>query len=89
MLDTISAGPYIIRCKNTSTVLHVKDPDVRTDWSPVISHAQEENLYQDQQIWWIEPLPNSQDKEGKEEAIYSITNTPSGKVLGAHGTSVK
>lgn len=83
MFDRVPAGPYVIRNRKSLTVLHVGDPDVTKIGSQVLSYAQDENRYRDQQIWWVEPLSEHKDNtNGDEEGlVYSITNPSSGRSL--------
>lgn len=78
MNSQIPPGAYVIRNKRTSSVLHIKDNPFDT-WSRIFVSEQDENMYRDRQIWWIEQLPGCEG-DG-EEVVYSITNTPSGMAL--------
>lgn len=79
MKDRITSGPYVIRNRHTSAVLHIENSTFNSDYSKVVAFEQDENLYRDKQIWWIEPLPDPEaDQEG---VLYSITNTSCGKSL--------
>lgn len=54
--------------------------------SRVVAYEQDENLYHEQQIWWVEPLHEHEDTlpEGENEFVYSITNPSSGRSLDMH-----
>lgn len=84
MTDKITPGAYVIRNRHTSTVLHIKTATINSDYSPVLAFEQDENQYRDKQVWWIEPLPDSENDE--EGALYSITNTSCGKSLDNAGS---
>lgn len=81
MNDQIRTGAYVIRNKRTSGVLHIEDQNPTKTTSIVISFQQHENRYREQQLWWIEPLPYSEDKNYSEEVVYSITNISAGMAL--------
>lgn len=92
MSDRIPTGAYVIRNKHARTVLHLvmPQPDGRESISDVVALDQDENKYHDQQIWWIEPLPQEEEPEGSSGSqgslFYSITNPCSVKAL--HMTGV-
>lgn len=69
-------GAYYIRNKKTSTVLHT-DKVYFDGESRVLAYNQEVK-YGNQQIWWIEPLPDYADMT---EPTYFITNPGSGRAL--------
>lgn len=83
MSDRVPTRAYVIRNKQTSTVLHIVDPDATKNWSNLVAYEQDENTFFDQQIWWIEPLPGCKDSKG--EVVYSITNPSSGRALDMNG----
>lgn len=76
MSDRIIPGAYIIRNKKTATVLHT-DKLYFKGSSSVLAYKHEVK-FANQQIWWIEPLPNYEDNEGP---VYSITTPASGRSL--------
>lgn len=83
MRDQIPTGAYVIRNKQTSTVLHIKDAEPKI-WSYVLGFEQDDNRYRDQQIWWVEPYPGCKGQSGllsEEDVLYSITNISSGIAL--------
>lgn len=69
-------GAYYIRNKKTSTVLHTDQVGFDSH-SRVLTYNQEVK-FGNQQIWWIEPLPDYADKT---EPTYFITNPGSGRAL--------
>lgn len=78
MPDKIIAGAYVIRNKQTSTVLHAKNPFREIE---VTVETHDERTHFNSQVWWIEPLPNYEDSEGEKSLVYSITCPASGKSL--------
>lgn len=78
MTDKITSGPYVIRNRHTSTVLHIEDSTFHSNYSKLVAFEQDENQYRDKQVWWVEPLPDPEDGEG---VVYSITNTSCRKSL--------
>lgn len=80
MSDKISAGAYIIRNKQRSSVLHMKHYDGRTR-SGVLAHEQDEGNYGGQQIWWVEPLCDRDEGDIEKGMLCSITNPSSGMAL--------
>lgn len=88
MSNVITPGAYVIRNKQTKTVLHIvaPAPGDRMSVPEVVAFEQDENQYHDQQIWWIEPLADTKSIVGHlGDMIYSITNTCSGKSLHMDG----
>lgn len=88
MSNRISAGAFVVRNRKTKTVLHLVNPAPgdRAGASDVVASEQDENRYQNQQIWWIEPLADAKTLVGSlGEPIYSITNPCSGKSLHMEG----
>lgn len=84
MKDQIPTGTYVIRNRQTSTVIHVDNPNttnasLNKKWS-VVACEQNESRYPEQQVWWIEPSPASGDDDG-EAVTYSITNCATGRCL--------
>lgn len=77
--------------KHARTVLHLVAPGLSEHeiTSDVIAQPQDESEYHDQQIWWIEPLPD-EETAGAEALgasyFYTITNPCSMKVLKMTGT---
>lgn len=69
-------GAYYIRNKKTSTVLHTDKVCLDGD-SRVLTYNQEVQ-FGNQQIWWIEPLPDYADKT---DPTYFITTPGSGRAL--------
>lgn len=90
-MEQIRTGAYVIRNKHARTVLHLQAPGLkeREITSDVIAQPQDENKYHDQQIWWIEPLPD-EEAAGVEalggSCFYTITNPCSMKALKMTGT---
>lgn len=90
MTDRIRTGAYVIRNKRARTVLHLlaPGPSERETTSDVVALAQDENKYHDQQIWWIEPLPD-EEVAGAEavgrSCFYTISNPCSMKALNMTG----
>ncbi|KAH8149332.1 uncharacterized protein LAJ45_06411 [Morchella importuna] len=87
MKDQIPTGSYVIRNRQTSTVIHVDNPNttnasLNKKWS-VVACEQNESRYPEQQVWWIEPIPTSGDDDG-EAVTYSITNCATGRCLDAN-----
>lgn len=80
---TLSAGPYVIRNRMTSTVLHMEHLDINKDGCNVLAFKQDEGQFKNQQIWWIEPLAEygSEDEKPGDGLVYSITNPASGRSL--------
>lgn len=81
MSDTIIAGAYVIRNKKTLTVLHIEKAGPKNGFSGLSVCEQDERRFTNQQIWWIEPLPDYEDHEPERGTVYSITNPASGKAL--------
>lgn len=78
---TLPAGPYVIRNRETSTVVHIQHPDaIYQGTTSVQACQQDEGQFKDQQIWWVEPLAEY-DTESGNEVVYSITSPGSGKSL--------
>lgn len=78
---TLPAGPYVIRNRETSTVVHIQVPDaIRQGNTSVQAFQQDEGQFKDQQIWWIEPLADY-DTQSEKGLVYSITSPGSGKAL--------
>lgn len=77
MSDRIIAGAYVIRNKKTSAVLHIAKLG---SWE-LLAYEQDESTYKNQQIWWIEPLPDYEDHEPEKGLVYSITSPATGKSL--------
>lgn len=80
---TPSAGPYVIRNKLTSTVLHMEHRDLNKDGCNVLAFKQDEGQFKNQQIWWIEPLAEygSENEKPEDGLVYSITNPATGRSL--------
>lgn len=79
--STLPAGPYVIRNRETSTVLHIPHPDAIDQGTiSVQARQQDEGEFKDQQIWWIEPLAKHNTDPDKG-TLYSITSPGSGKAL--------
>lgn len=77
----LPAGPYVIRNRETSTVVHIQHPDaVYQGTTSIQAYQQDEGQYKDQQIWWIEPIADY-NTGPKKEVVYSITSPGSGKSL--------
>lgn len=85
--ETIPTGAYVIRNKETSTVLHICEANVAViKFGQTIVHNRDEIKYRDQQIWWVERLPEHEDDTAHEQGpIYSITNTAGGLSLDIYG----
>lgn len=77
MSDRIIAGAYVIRNRKTSTVLHIEE----VGKCELLAYRQDESVYQNQQIWWIEPFPDYEDHEPEKGLVYSITNPGTGMSL--------
>lgn len=80
MSDGITTGAYIIRNRKRSTVLHIEHYAKR-DCSNLLAYEQDEGNYGGQQIWWIEPLCDHDDKEAEKGVVYSITNPSNGGAI--------
>lgn len=78
MTNQIPPGAYIIR-NGKGSVLEIHGPAF-AHWSWTIASEENEVQFRDQQIWWVEQLPDSKDDD--REMICSITSTSSGKALG-------
>lgn len=92
--DILPTGAYLIRNKSTSKVLHIPKPDVATIVGhPLLAHDRDEIKWRDQQIWWVERLPEDEQGdiavEAELEAVYSITNTASGLSVEVGGESLE
>ncbi|KAH0612444.1 uncharacterized protein H6S33_010496 [Morchella sextelata] len=93
MKDQIPTGSYVIRNKQTSSVIHVDNPatasaSLNKKWS-VVACEQNESRYPEQQVWWVEPFPTSgggddDDDDDGEAVTYSITNCATGRCLDAN-----
>ena len=91
MAAPISTGAYIIRNKQTSTVLHVQP---NRSSMPVIAGERDEGVHRESQIWWVEPLPTqaTEGTDSKEGILYTITSLAYGALdlpQGIFGTGVK
>lgn len=75
MTNRIIPGAYVIRNKQTATVLHAQTDNSLT-WT---SLKPNENDYHNEQIWWIESIPGYENNE--EGELYSITHISSGRSL--------
>lgn len=79
--STLPAGAYVIRNRETSTVLHIPHPDAIDQGTiSVQARQQDEGQFKDQQIWWVEPLAEY-DTDSEKGMVYSITSPGSGKAL--------
>ena len=88
MDDRIPTGAYVIRNKQTSLVVHLPVSDVATAHnSKVVAFDQDEHQYRDQQIWWVEALPDYEDDGSaeKEGWLYSITSACNGTAIDVKG----
>lgn len=84
---SLPAGPYVIRNRETSTVVHIEYPfAIGQGLTSVQAFQQDEGQYNDQQIWWVEPLAEY-DTESENGVVYSITSPGSGKALEGHHES--
>lgn len=85
--EIIPTGAYVIRNKKTSAVLHICSPDVAAvPESQTVAHPRDEIKFREQQIWWVERLPEYEDDTAHEQGpVYSITNTASGLSLDVSG----
>lgn len=89
MSDRIPAGAYVIRNKQTRTVLHLvaPEPGERASVHEVVALEQDESQYHNQQIWWVEPLAEvATPEKSQSDAVYLITNLCSGKSLHMEGS---
>lgn len=81
------AGAYVIRNKEVSTVLHIRDMHINRAYTSsgdswvVQARQQDECTFLNEQIWWIEPLAEYDGAEFDQDLVYSITNPASGNVL--------
>lgn len=89
--ETIPTGAYVIRNKKNSTVLHICDAHAAViKCGQIVIHNRDEIKYRDQQIWWVERLPEREDDTAHEQGpIYSITNTASGLSLDICGAQTR
>lgn len=78
MNNQIPTGAYIIRNGGGSVL--AADGAAFAQLSSIIISKEDEIKYRDQQIWWVEQLPDT--KGDGDEMICSITNASSGKALG-------
>lgn len=76
LIPSFLPGAYYIRNKKTSKVLHI-DKVYFDGNNRVLMHDQEVK-FGNQQIWWIEPLPDYADKT---EPTYFITSPGSRRAL--------
>lgn len=75
------AGPYVIRNRYNSTVVHIQHADaIHQGIYSVQAFQQDEGQFNDQQIWWIEPLADY-DTDSAKGVVYSITSPGRGKLL--------
>lgn len=83
----LPTGAYIIRNRETSTVLHAQSSEIGIhDATSVLANQQDEGQFKDQQIWWVEPLADYAANSSKS-LVYSITSPGSGKALEANPES--
>lgn len=83
----LPTGAYIIRNRQTATVLHTQSADAVTHGVVnVQAYQQDESQFKDQQIWWVEPLADYTTDPSKG-VVYSITSPGSGKALEANPES--
>lgn len=76
----LPTGAYVIRNCMTSTVVHTQYPEASHTKTSVHAFQRDESTFKDQQIWWIEPVPN-RDAESEGGLVYSITSPGTGKAL--------
>ncbi|KAL7269458.1 hypothetical protein RUND412_007884 [Rhizina undulata] len=72
-------GAYVIRHRYLGYVLHCGE-------QALTGNRRNENLYRNQQIWWVERIPNEfntgdSDGSGDSGELYSITNIAMGKAI--------
>lgn len=87
--EIIPTGAYVIRNKKTSGALHICCADVAAvSGSQTVAYSRDEIKFREQQIWWVERLPEYEDDTAHEQGpVYSITNTASGLSLDVSGAS--
>lgn len=78
---SLPAGPYVIRNRYNSAVVHIQHADATHQGIySVQAYQQDEGQFKDQQIWWIEPLADF-DTDSAKGVVYSISSPGSGKLL--------
>lgn len=82
--DTVPAGAYILRNKRSATVVHLQStPNNAATDNSVVAHTQAEEQFRDQQVWWIEGVPDGTlpGEPSSSTVRYTITSLASGRSL--------